>query len=204
MRRVVAYIDGFNLYHAIDELKKPHLKWLDLFKLSESICGKNETLTAVYYFTAYATWLPGAIARHKQYVAALTHAGVTCVIGHFKQKERECLNCRHTWVAHEEKETDVAIAIHLVADVFRNQYERALIISADSDLAPAIRMINKYFPQTTVNVIAPPNRFGHARDLKPIRAITPGQLARCLLPETALAADGSPIFRRPESYHPPN
>jgi hypothetical protein len=28
--RVVAFIDGFNLYHSILALRQPHLKWLDL------------------------------------------------------------------------------------------------------------------------------------------------------------------------------
>lgn len=30
MRGVIVYIDGFNLYHAIDRLNEPSLKWLDL------------------------------------------------------------------------------------------------------------------------------------------------------------------------------
>ncbi|MEA2783580.1 MAG: hypothetical protein QOK29_5139 [Rhodospirillaceae bacterium] len=56
MRKVVAYIDGFNLYHAIDDLRKPYLKWLDLHALARSICGNDETLVGVKYFSAYATW----------------------------------------------------------------------------------------------------------------------------------------------------
>jgi hypothetical protein len=47
MRKVVAYIDGFNLYHAID-----HMKWLDLKALAASICGGNETLVATNISTA--------------------------------------------------------------------------------------------------------------------------------------------------------
>ena len=30
MTRVACYVDGFNLYHAINDLNKPHLKWLDI------------------------------------------------------------------------------------------------------------------------------------------------------------------------------
>jgi hypothetical protein len=41
MRDVIAYIDGFNLYHAIDDLEKPHLKWLDLNALSKRLGGKH-------------------------------------------------------------------------------------------------------------------------------------------------------------------
>src|SRR5829696_9188995 len=36
MSKVACYIDGFNLYHSIDELRKPHLKWVNLWALAES------------------------------------------------------------------------------------------------------------------------------------------------------------------------
>ncbi len=203
MRNVIAYVDGFNLYHAIDDLKKPHLKWLDLFALAKSLCGQNEILIGVKYFTAYATWKQGAVGRHRHYIAALEHAGVQCIIGHFKEKYRTCLSCGARWIGHEEKETDVAIAVEVVADAFTDAYERALIISADSDLAPALRIVQKHYPKKTLNVIAPPGRMSHARDLKPIFEITQGRIAKCLLPETAPARDGRPLFLRPTSYNPP-
>jgi hypothetical protein len=44
---------------------------------------------------------------------------------------------------------------------------------------------------------------GHARDLKPLFEITPGRLAKCLLPQTANGQDGQPLFTRPTSYDPP-
>jgi uncharacterized LabA/DUF88 family protein len=203
MRRVIAYIDGFNLYHAIDDLKKPHLKWVDLHKLAQSICGADETLMGVYFFTAYPTWKPNSLARHQEYVTALRHIGVRCVIGHFKSKTQTCNKCGATWTRHEEKETDVAIAVQLMADAFTNQFDRALIISADSDMAPALRTIRQHHPNRTLDVIAPPNRFGSARDLKPKLAITPGRLAKCLLPETVTGQDGKVIFTRPTEYAPP-
>jgi hypothetical protein len=59
MTRVACYVDGFNLYHAIHELNKPHLKWLDIRALAASLCREGETLTKVAYFSAYPTWLPG-------------------------------------------------------------------------------------------------------------------------------------------------
>src|SRR6185312_1395180 len=203
MRKVIAYIDGFNLYHAIDDLNKPYLKWLDLKALAASSCGGNETLVAIKYFSAHATWLPPAFIRHKAYVAALKHVGVECYIGHFKEKHRYCARCGARWIAHEEKETDVAIAVELVADAFLNAFDRALIISADSDLAPAIKTVQKHFPAKAVNVIAPPGRKAHARDLKPLFEITTGRLAKCLLPASATDASGAVIFTRPSSYDPP-
>jgi hypothetical protein len=203
MRRVIAYVDGFNLYHAIDDLKKPHLKWVDLHKLAASICGADETLIGVHFFTAYPTWKPGPFARHQVYVRALQHAGVRCVIGHFKSKPQTCIKCGAQWTRHEEKQTDVAIAVQLMADAFTDQFDRALIINADSDLAPALRTIRQHHPRRALDVIAPPGRFGSARDLKPKLVITPGRLAKCLLPETAQAKDGSALFTRPLTYAPP-
>src|SRR5438105_9573589 len=66
-------------------------------------------------------------------------SGPLASLGHFKRKYRKCNSCGATWIGHEEKETDVAISTNLVADAFRNRFERALIISADSDLGPAIK-----------------------------------------------------------------
>ena len=63
----ITYIDGFNLYHSIDELDRPELKWLNLWSLAESLIRKNEELVEVNYFSAYATWLPDAYRRHRQY-----------------------------------------------------------------------------------------------------------------------------------------
>ena len=40
--RVITFIDGFNLYHAIKHLKAPHLKWLNLKTLS-NIFIKNKS-----------------------------------------------------------------------------------------------------------------------------------------------------------------
>jgi hypothetical protein len=72
MKNVIVYIDGFNLYHAINDLKLSHLKWVNLWCLSESLLRSGERLIAVKYYSAYAKWLPGPYARHRQYVQALT------------------------------------------------------------------------------------------------------------------------------------
>jgi hypothetical protein len=37
VKRAMCYVDGFNLYHSISELKKPQLKWLDLWTLASRV-----------------------------------------------------------------------------------------------------------------------------------------------------------------------
>jgi len=125
-------------------------------------------------------------------------------MGHFKSKTRTCKQCAASWVQHEEKETDVHIAPRLVADAYENRFDRAVLITADSDLAPALTIIKNAFPAKEVFVAAPPGRYNHARSLNIKLEITPGRLAKCLLPETALDTTGATLFQRPQSYTPPD
>jgi hypothetical protein len=107
MTRVACYVDGFNLYHAIDDLDKRHLKWLDLRALAQSLCRDGEQLVKVAYFSAYATWRPDSYARHRTYIAALKNLGIDCHMARFSEQSASCLKCGATWKRHEEKETDV-------------------------------------------------------------------------------------------------
>ncbi|WP_162249657.1 NYN domain-containing protein [Altererythrobacter sp. Root672] len=202
MKRVIVYIDGFNLYHAINDLRKPHLKWLCLRALSESLLRKDEALKAVKYFSAYATWMPDRFARHRSYTDALISRGVILHMGQFKEKPRKCLSCGARWMGHEEKETDVQIAVHMVADALRDEVDRLIVISADTDLSPAIKMIAVHAPKCEVFVATPPGRFGQCRSLGPKLELTAGRLGRCLLPETVQTGPKKSVTR-PLQYAPP-
>src|SRR5262245_63185272 len=109
------YVDGFNLYHALLRLRDPKVEWLDLHALCRRLIQpKSEVIQSIKYFSAYAHWLPQSMARHQEYVRALEATGVVAIIGHFKNKDRECRNCNARWIAHEEKETDVSIGITML------------------------------------------------------------------------------------------
>lgn len=202
-RRVIVYIDGFNLYHAIDNLKQPHLKWVDLRSLSESLLRKGEALKAVKYFSAYATWKPDAVARHYDYVAALKARGCQVILGQFKNKPRKCKACGTKWMGHEEKETDVQIASHMIADALRGETDRLILISADTDLSPPIKMIAQHAPACEVFVAAPPMRYSLCRALGPKLEISASRIAASLLPSTIQTSATKTVYR-PKSYDPPN
>lgn len=60
-------------YHALLRFKDQRVKWLDPRGLSHRIIRpKSEVIRVVYYFCAYADWLPGPMRRHEEYVKALT------------------------------------------------------------------------------------------------------------------------------------
>lgn len=62
------YVDGFNLYHAINDLQKNYLKWLDLWPLGELIIPRqSQKLRKVVYCTAVKTTDHEKMLRHRQY-----------------------------------------------------------------------------------------------------------------------------------------
>ncbi len=209
VRRTVAFIDGFNLYHAIDDLKAHHFKWLNLRALAQAFAPAPDfQLTDVLYFSAYATWLKASFSRHQEYVAALKAVGVQPVLGRFKEKDRRCRRCGNAWKDHEEKETDVNIALRLFEYAMDGRFDTALLLSGDSDLTPAVHLIRRRCPGLEVRILAPPGR-PHSMEL--VRAaggsgqvkINQSHLERCLLPATVHDANGRTVATRPRAYDPP-
>ncbi len=63
-KNVIVFIDGFNLYHAINVNPKYHkYKWLDLSKLANLYITKNEKIVDILYCTALAMWNPGKVKK---------------------------------------------------------------------------------------------------------------------------------------------
>lgn len=167
---------------------------------------KVHVITAIYYFSAYAEWLTEPAKRHKAYVSALTARGVTPVLGRFKDKSLGCSSCGHRWTGHEEKQTDVNLALWMVREAYRSNYDEAFLVSQDSDLAPAIDLIHEFPRHRNVKLIGPPGR-PHSKELisatdkqTKIKAI---HLERSLLPAEVYDAAGKLVARRPTQYEPP-
>lgn len=212
MKRVIVYIDGFNFYHAIASLgvSRNHLKWIDLWRLSLRYAHKpDQKLMGVKYFSAYATWLPGPYSRHRRFVAAIKSTGVEFIEGHFKKKDRYCKRCKAFWVAHEEKETDVNIGIHLLNDAYKDIFDHAFVLTADSDISPAIRMVKENFPNKFIYILNPPGSIQSGELIRAAggfafsRQIKEGHLVDSLLPERILDQDGKIIVERPVEYGSP-
>jgi len=176
--RINFYIDGFNLYHAIKDLNRPELKWLDLRAVCEGFIDlQTQEIERIYYFSAMSTHRPRGLRRQEQYIKALRHTGVDVVLGKFFAKRRSCNNCQSTWWAHEEKRTDVNLALRLVLDAIDDKFDKAFIVSRDSDFVPAIREVVERCPEKRLCLLAPPN-LKHSGDLK--RCLPPSQQKNCL------------------------
>lgn len=173
---------------------------MNLWALSENIIRDYQALETVKYFSAYATWRPAAFKRHRTYVAALEAQGVQIIMGRFKEKTLRCqATCREEFLTHEEKETDVNIGVHLLADTMRDRFDTALVISADTDLNVAVKKARTEAPNKRIELVSPPGRFNRNREVPPLFAITKGKLRSSLLPDEITTAAGVKI-RRPEQF----
>ena len=204
MLRCHFLIDGYNLYHSMDDAGKHPLKWLNLHRLAEIITAPlPEHSVKVYWFSAYAEWREAPYKRHRSYVSALKTMNVHIVLGNFKRKPRSCKNCKSEWLGHEEKETDVNIAIHLIKAAFERSYDRMYIITGDTDIAPAIRMAKEIYPEGMITIAAPPGRDRNISAL--LRSVDNQQklsfemLKQAQLPDTITLNDGK-IITRPDKY----
>jgi hypothetical protein len=165
----------------------------------------QEVLEAVFYFSAYPTWKDGPYRRHQTYVKALKVFGVNPVIGHFKQKPKSCNKCKVTWISHEEKQSDVNFAIHLLHQAHIDEFDKAFLITADSDLCPVIDLVLDTFPQKELVILTPPNRYKIAREIRgkvTTIKIKQKHLITSLLPENIYDNAGQLICTRPIEYTP--
>lgn len=158
---LAVYVDGFNLYHGLHEKAGCRYLWLDLVALVRTL-RRRSSLTKVRYFTAPVLNDPSALSRQSDYLAALTahNPGLIDVVnGRYQPKPKKCHKCGNSWTSYEEKETDVNIAAYLVADAASKTTDAALIVSADSDLAPAVRVARQMNPNLFIAAAFPPKRF---------------------------------------------
>lgn len=202
--RVTCFVDGFNLYHSLHSIGKPHLKWLDLKKLFSHLTrSKSQIVTHIYFFSAYPTWKPGSYLRHRHYISALSSTGVIPVMGQFKNKPKECRKCHAHWISHEEKETDVNLALALLDLAYKDQYDHAFVLTRDSDMAPAIHKVKQNFPHKKITILAP-YICRHSTELIQAadnhKTITLNHIETSLFPANIYDAGGNLVIRRPVEY----
>ena len=205
LERVNAFIDGYNLYHAIDNLRQPHLKWLDLRALCECfISRKTQRLEEVFYFSA-PTWKFESSRRQKAFWAALDTRNVTRIMGRFQKREQECKCCGSQWTAHEEKQSDVNLGVTMVARGIDNRYDCAMLISEDSDFVFAVRAVVELGKK--VQLVVPPHRRYSGQLSQAAQGnkakIKLTHLEQCQLDDVVEDDSGNEVAKRPAAYKRP-
>lgn len=174
--RANVYVDGFNLYHGcFDDLKhRRHwraYRWLDLDALCRRLFPQF-AINRMRYFTALVDPQPNN--RHNRdrqlmYIRALqTIPHLTVHLGRFATnvKDRPIADVTATRptprfpiqmvpvIEREEKGSDVNLASHLLLDGFNQDYDVAMVVTNDSDLAEPIRMVRNAL-RSPVGIVNP-------------------------------------------------
>ncbi len=169
MKNVVFLIDGFNLYHSIEDIKKSEgccYKWLDLYSFCKSfmyLFGKEYVLQKIFYFTAIAYYSldKDKIQRHENYIRCLESKGIEVIRGRFREKTQFCPLCKKEYIGHVEKQTDIAIGSKLLELLYAgdaSHCETFVLVTGDSDLAPAIKTAITVVPSVDIRFAFPVNR----------------------------------------------
>lgn len=91
----------------------------------------------------------------KVYLQAIKHYGAQIVQGTFKQKRIECKLCAHQFYTHEEKKTDVAIALKAVELAAKCLADTIVIVTGDTDQVPTFEYIKRDYPSIVRGVVFP-------------------------------------------------
>jgi len=214
--KTMVYIDAFNLYYGA--LKRSQYRWLDLQKLMSNLYPAHQ-IVGIKYFTARVNALPGnpdQPLRQQLYFRALKTLQSTSIIeGHYLSHPKR-MPLAHPpasgprtveVIFTEEKGSDVNLAAHLLFDGFKDAYDCAIVVSADSDLATPIEMVRKELGKT-VNVQIPqliaanrqPRRSAKLQQVASQyrSGIRAGVLAASQFPSTLTDSVG--IFTKPASW----
>lgn len=197
--RVIAYVDGFNLYFGLKKKGWRYYYWLNIRTLCEQLLAPGQRLLLTKYFTSRVNGDPGKSSRQDAFIRALkTIPNIDILSGRYGTRGYKCHNCTYEGQTPAEKMTDVRIAGEMIADAFQNQYDTAFLISGDRDLVPAVEIIKEIFPHRHIKVIFPPKR--RCADLEKvassIKHINKTHLNNSVFPDV-IARPGLPPLTRP-------
>jgi uncharacterized LabA/DUF88 family protein len=202
------YVDGFNLYYGA--VKDTPYKWLDISKLCNYLLPKSNIVKVKYFIARISSRQddPGKSTRQQIYLRALhTLPIVEIIFGSFLTKNVSLPLAKSkpgkmkfaTVIRTEEKGSDVNIAAHMINDGYKGLYDSAVMVTNDSDLVEAIRIVKSELGKT-VGILNPQKHpssrlIKHATFLKQIRT---GTLKASQFPATLTDSKGT--FNKPKEW----
>ena len=153
-QRVIVYVDGFNFYYGLkNEPRWKRYYWLDVVSFFEKFMRPDQELIQVKFFSARPDNPEKNARQYAFFQANKLNPKFSLVLGKYLRKEIVCFKCGNVIHTHEEKETDARIVTQIVADAYKRVCDVAIVVSADSDMIPAIELAKEagqkvyiYFP----------------------------------------------------------
>lgn len=150
LKRVIFYIDGFNLYYGLKESRLRRYYWLNIETLAHTIAKKfmdfNYKIRLIRYFTSKVkkSLNINKYNRQKSYLGAIKTLPLTKITyGRYKLKDYECRFCGKKDKKPIEKMTDVNIASFMFWDAYKEYCDIQILIGGDTDLKPITERLKK-------------------------------------------------------------
>jgi uncharacterized LabA/DUF88 family protein len=202
MNRVIGYIDGFNLYFGLKSSKWQRYYWLNLQLLLKNLLKPDQELTFTKYFSSRISYPPDKVKRQSTFIEALeTLDDFKIYYGQYQANPRKCRKCGYQEYLLSEKMTDVNIAVEIMTDAFQDEFDTALLISADSDLSGPINAVKSLFPEKRIIVAFPPKRYSSTLSSIADASFIIGRanIAKSVFPPSIQKPDGY-MIRCPEPW----
>lgn len=148
-QKVIAYFDGHNYYEGLRKKGWRKYYWQDLVKFVEFFLRPHQELEQVRYFSAIQKNVEKAKRQDKFFQANKTNPRFNLILGEFKQRTKwRNVECNGRKVGREikfweEKKSDVALASYIIRDVVLNKCDIIFLFSADSDITPALDVVQE-------------------------------------------------------------
>ncbi len=133
MKRVMIFIDGSNLYHALKH--SMGRTQIDFGKFIYKLTGPDRELLRAYYYNAPVdqTREPERYKRQQQFFNRLyATPDLEVVLGRLVHRSDGRVI---------EKGVDVALVVDMITKAYTNQYDVAILVSGDGDFARAIQAV---------------------------------------------------------------
>jgi hypothetical protein len=202
MRRVIAYVDGFNLYYGLRSKGWKWFYWLNIQEMAQRMLRPEQVLLSTKYFTSIVNQPADKHKRQATFMEALrTLHDFDIYYGHFLSDKVTCSTCGHTYQTFHEKMTDVNIATELMSDAFQDKFDIALLVSADSDLVGPVQAVKRLFSPKRIIVVFPPGRYSNAlkRVAHAYTHIGRNVLSKSVFPNQITKPDGF-VLQRPARW----
>jgi len=192
MKRVIAYIDGFNFYFGLKSKGWQKFYWLNYQKLVQNLLHNDQKLELIKYFTAKIEAPPDKAQRQRLFLRALRTLGnFEISYGHYLFNNN----------VPKEKGSDINLAVEMLTDAVQDMFDIAFLVSGDSDQVPLLHKIKLLFPEKRVVIIFPPNRV--SKELKktgfPAFVVGRRNIAKSQFPDRIILSGGE-IIQKPEEW----
>ncbi len=190
-------------------LKTP-FKWLNIYRMCELLLPNNQ-IVGIKYFTAKVFSRkndPQKHIRQQVYFRALeTIPNLEIIYGHYSEHPKwmrlanpQPGQSKYAQVIRtEEKGSDVNLAVHLLHDGYQRKYELAVMVTNDSDLLTAVKIVQEDL-QLLVGILNPQQNPSKElqREALFIKKICQGVLKASQFPDTLTDLKGS--FYKPVDW----